>query len=123
MDVSSIRIGDLEGASDYAQKTDIEDAKKVATNYLSVDNTGIMIANMKKKKKLPGDQDLTGKNVFIDNDSVAIRDGLNVSASFESDNITFYNADYNEEIATFGTRGARIGKDNEQHFLVNAESL
>ena len=64
-----------------------------------------------------------GKNVFIDNDSVAIRDGLNVSASFESDNITFYNADYNEEIATFGTRGARIGKDNEQHFLVNAESL
>ena len=104
-------------------KEEAEEAAKVATNYLSVDNTGIMIANMQGGEKLPGDQNLTGKNVFIDNDSVDIRDGLNVSASFESDNITFYNADYNEEIATFGTRGARIGKNNEQHFLVDAESL
>lgn len=104
-------------------KEEAEEAAKVATNYLSVDNTGIMIANMEDGEKLPGDQNLTGKNVFIDNDSVDIRDGLNVSASFESDNITFYNADYNEEIATFGTRGARIGKNNEQHFLVDAESL
>lgn len=104
-------------------KEEAEEAAKVATNYLSVDSTGIMIANMQDGEKLPGDQNLTGKNVFIDNDSVDIRDGLNVSASFESDNITFYNADYNEEIATFGTRGARIGKNNEQHFLVDAESL
>lgn len=104
-------------------KEEAEEAAKVATNYLSVDNTGIMIANMEDGEKLPGDQNLTGKNVFIDNDSVDIRDGLNISASFKSDNITFYNADYNEEIATFGTRGARIGKNNEQHFLVDAESL
>lgn len=59
------------------------DARKVATNYLAVDNTGIMVADMKDGEQLPSTA--TGKNVFIDNDSVDIRNGQNVLSSFGDD--------------------------------------
>lgn len=57
------------------------DARKVATNYLAVDNTGIMIADMEDGEQTPSGI-LTGKNVFIDNDSVDIRNGQTVLSSF-----------------------------------------
>lgn len=57
-----------------------EDAKKVANNYLSADNTGVMVADMSDGQQIPSEA--TGRNVFIDNDSVDIRDGQNVLASF-----------------------------------------
>lgn len=130
--VSSINIGNLEGASNYAQKTDvtqaidnieadIEDAKKVATNYLSIDNTGIMVANMKDGEQKPSEA--TGRNVFIDNDSVDIRNGTLTLASFTGDNTKFYDPVYQKELATFGTSGAIIGANNEQRFVIEKDSV
>lgn len=56
------------------------DARKVATNYLAVDNTGIMVADMENGEQTPSTA--TGKNVFIDNDSVDVRNGQTVLSSF-----------------------------------------
>ena len=48
LDVSSINIGDLNGANNYALKTEITDAEKVATSYITyIDSTeGIKIHNV-----------------------------------------------------------------------------
>lgn len=59
------------------------DARKVAINYLAVDNTGIMVADMKDGEQLPSGI-TSGKNVFIDSTSVQIRDGQNTLSSFGS---------------------------------------
>lgn len=65
-----------------AQKKAHDDAAKVATNYVSKDNTGLMVSD--------GDgtqtpSTATERNVFIDNDSVDIRNGQDVLASFGTD--------------------------------------
>ena len=62
------------------------DARKVATNYLAVDNTGIMVADMQDGEQTPSTA--TGRNVFIDNDSVNIRDGQVVLSRFGDKEIT-----------------------------------
>ena len=63
------------------------DARKVATNYLAVDNTGIMVADMKDGEQTPSGI-LTGKNVLIDSDSVDIRNGQTVLSSFGNGIVT-----------------------------------
>lgn len=97
-------------------------ARKVATNYLSVDSTGIMVADMQDGEQLPSTA--TGRNVFIDNDSVDIRDGQRTLASFRGEDTKFYdvNSD-NKEVASFGSNGVRVGNKDEQHFIVDAESI
>lgn len=97
------------------------DARKVATNYLSIDNTGIMVANMKDGEQKPSEA--TGRNVFIDNDSVDIRNGTLTLASFTGDNTKFYDPVYQKELATFGTSGAIIGANNEQRFVIEKDSV
>ena len=62
------------------------DARKVATNYLAVDNTGIMVADMKDGEQTPSGI-LTGKNVFIDSNSVNIRNGQSLLSSFSDSQI------------------------------------
>lgn len=62
------------------------DARKVATNYLAVDNTGIMVADMKDGEQTPSGI-LTGKNVFIDSESVQIRNGQNTLSSFGNNTV------------------------------------
>ena len=99
------------------------DARKVATNYLAVDNTGIMVANMEDGEQTPSTA--TGRNVFIDNDSVDIRDGQNTLASFTGNNTKFYDITSvsNREVASFGANGVRVGSEEEQHFIVDSESI
>ena len=68
-------IGDVENIAD--------DARKHATNYLSVDNTGIMVANMTgdntyKPSEIPTDN----KNVLITDSDIKIRDGQTQLASY-----------------------------------------
>ena len=63
------------------------DARKVATNYLAVDNTGIMVADMQDGEQTPSGI-LTGKNVLIDSDSVDIRNGQTVLSSFGNGIVT-----------------------------------
>lgn len=64
---------------------EIEDASKVATNYLAVDETGIMVAELSDSEETPSTA--TTKNVFIDSNSVDVRDGQNVLASFGENTI------------------------------------
>lgn len=70
------------------------DARKVATNYLSMDSTGIMVADMNDGEQKPSEA--TGNNVFIDNISVNIRDGQTT-------------------LASFGVDGMQIGLNEESH--------
>lgn len=96
-------------------------ARKVATNYLSADTSGIMVANMENGEQTPSTA--TGRNVFIDNDSVDIRDGQNTLASFTGNNTKFYDIELSREVASFGTNGVRVGSEDEQHFIVDSESI
>jgi len=61
-----------------------DDAEKVATNYLSVDNTGIMVYDGTNGQQLPASASSGTKNVFIDDDSMDIRDGTDVLAYFNA---------------------------------------
>ena len=58
-------------------------AAKVADNYLSADNTGIMVADMTDGNTYTPSTVPSGtKNTFIDEDSFQVRDGTDVLASF-----------------------------------------
>lgn len=120
IDASSISIGNLNGASNYALKTEITDAEKVATSYITyIDSTeGIKIHNISDQVNylklnssaismyrndietlnISNNEIRIGKfsdnNVFIDNTSVNIREGQNI-------------------LASFGVDGMQIGLDNE----------
>lgn len=60
--------------------SNISDAAKTATNYLSFDGSGLVVGDMTKSS--------LGKNVIIDSDSVDIRSGSTVLASFGASVIT-----------------------------------
>jgi hypothetical protein len=64
-------------------ETDINEAKKTANNYLSADNTGIMVADMTDGNQYTPSTVPSGtKNTFIDEESFQVRDGTDVLASF-----------------------------------------
>ena len=149
LNVSSINIGDLNGASNYALKTEITDAEKVATSYITyIDSTeGIKIHNVSDQVNylklnssaismyrndietlnISNNEIRIGKfsdnNVYIDSDSVDIRNGTTTLASFTGDNTRFYDPIYNKELATFGTSGAIIGANNEQRFIIEKDGI
>lgn len=149
IDVSSINIGDLNGASNYALKTEITDAEKVATSYITyIDSTeGIKIHNISDQVNylklnssaismyrndietlnISNNEIRIGKfsdnNVYIDSDSVDIRNGITILASFTGDNTKFYDPIYNKELATFGANGAIIGANNEQRFVIEKDGI
>lgn len=59
------------------------DARKEAVNYLSRDDSGIMVAPMSDDNRYTPSNVPSGvKNTFIDNDSFDVRDGQTVLASF-----------------------------------------
>lgn len=60
----------------------VEEASKVATNYMNFDDNGLVVGDMTNNT--------LGNNVLIDYDSVDIRDGETVLASYGSD-IILYN--------------------------------
>lgn len=61
-------------------QTTATNAAKTATNYLSFNNSGLVVGDMTKST--------LGKNVLIDSDSVDIRNGTTVLASFGAKKIT-----------------------------------
>lgn len=78
-------------------------AAKSATNYMSADNTGIMVADMTDGTQYTPSNVPSGvKNAFIDNDSFDVRDGQTTLASFgESSQIGKSNS-YHATIASDG---------------------
>ena len=55
------------------------ESAKTATNYMNFDNNGLVVGNMM--------EEVLGKNVLIDSDSVDIRDGGTVLASFGANEV------------------------------------
>ncbi len=100
------------------------DASKVATNYLAQDNTGIMVydgsatANQKPATA-------SSRNVFIDSDSVDIRNGIEKLASFEEDAIHLgNNADSSQILMCkdYGRLGTRTqASDAEAYVMIEGE--
>ena len=85
-------------------EADINEAKKTANNYLSADNTGIMVADMTDGNTYtPGTVPSGTKNTFIDEDSFQVRDGQ-------------------ETLASFGET-SQIGKDGAAHMEMDDESI
>lgn len=104
-----VRLTQAEGDVEAAQGA-AEDAAKTATNYLGFDSTGLVV----------GDQTGTslGKNVLIDADSVDIRDGSEVLASFGASAIELGGTSASVSLAgsaTFGYRegGARVTSSSD----------
>lgn len=92
-----------------------EEASKVATNYMNFDETdGLVVGNMTA--------DTLGNNVRIDNDSVDIRSGSNVLATFAANVISLGRAAVNAVIELCGGVGKIIAKkdpDFEDSSLFN----
>lgn len=98
------------------------EAAKTATNYLAMDNTGIMVADMSGGTQYTPSTVPSGvKNAFIDNDSFNVRDGQDVLASFgETSHIGKLGEAHLEQTATGvdvvdsnGTNKVRFGAQSE----------
>ena len=61
---------------------DIQDASETASKYISTDSTGIMIYDGESGQQTPSNPNSTTNNVFIDENSLDIRKGTDVLASF-----------------------------------------
>lgn len=73
----------FEGAFRTLREIEEMKAAKVADNYLSADNTGIMVADMTDGNTYTPSTVPSGtKNTFIDEDSFQVRDGQEILASF-----------------------------------------
>lgn len=88
------------------------DAKKIATNYMSSDNTGIMVADLEDGEQTPSTA--TGRNVRITNTAVEVRDGQDVKASFGTEVVL---GDTNESKLRLGDTYIRAqdSDDNEYY--------
>lgn len=89
------------------------DAKKVATNYLASDSTGIMVAELSGGAQTPSTA--TGNNVRITSTTVDVRKGQNTLTSMGQSGMQVYNGS--------GTRIANLGYGagtSEQGTTVNA---
>ena len=98
-------------------KKDTNDAKKVATNYLSADTTGIMIADLADGTQTPSTA--TGRNVKIDNSFVYIRDGQTTIAQF-GDVVTIGKTDGSESYQRLDYHSLQlIDKEGHAYFYVS----
>lgn len=86
------------------QQTQVDDARRQATNYLAADASGIMVADMTDGTRYTPSTVPTGtKNTFIDSDSFDVRDGTTV-------------------LASFGTT-SQIGQDDENHLNIDSSGI
>lgn len=97
----------------------IDDARKVASNYLSADDSGIMVANLANGVVNPSDMQ-NGKNVLITSNDVKIRDGQRQLASY-GDTITIGKTATGERNVYIDSNGVNIreGTDKISQFGSN----
>ena len=115
----------------------IDDARKVASNYLSADDSGIMVANLANGVVSPSNMQ-NGKNVLITSDDVKIRDGQQQLASYGESTVIgkigIDGSDYGSNIritknsisgnrrGVIGYDGGRVIDGNIQTFNINIGS-
>lgn len=75
-----------QASADEAQET-ADDAKKMAIDYLARDDTGIMVANLLDGDHTPSTA--VGNNVYINDNSVNIRDGIDNIGTFAKTGIHY----------------------------------
>ena len=83
-------------------KSTADDAKKVATNYISTDSSGLMVADLTNKTETPSTA--TGYNTYISSDGLHVRKGLT-------------------DLANFLISGEQIGLENESHLNLDYHSF
>lgn len=90
-----------DAARDEAQaaQSAAEEAAKVATNYLGFDSSGLVVGDMTAGE--------LGKNVLIDADSVDVRDGSEVLASFGASGMSIYQSN-GDKLANFSGNGLSL---------------
>ena len=93
------------------EEIETEKAKKTATNYMSSDNTGIMVADLADGEQLP--KNATGKNVFI-------TAGYGEGSSAVDAGVHIRNGQ--EDLASFGET-AIIGKENNVHLQIGSTGI
>lgn len=93
------------------------DAKKIATNYMSSDNTGIMVADLEDGEQTPSTA--TGRNVRITNTAVEVRDGQDVKASFGTEVVL---GDTNESKLRLGDKYIRA-QDSDNNIYYEVQDL
>ena len=129
IDASSINIGDLNGVSNYALKTEVTDAEKVATSYITyIDSTeGIKIHNISDQTnylKLNSSAiSMYRKNIEtinINNNEVRIGKNSGNNVYIDSDSIDIKNGQM--VLATFGEM-MQIGQNNKNHAIINPLSF
>jgi len=83
--------------------TKANDAKKVATNFIATDSSGMMVYDGSSGTHTPTNPGSTTSNVLIDSNSVDIRQGTDV-------------------LATFGST-TRVGKQNEANVVIDSTGM
>lgn len=102
-------------------EADINEAKKTANNYISADNTGLMVANMADGNTYtPSNVPSGTKNTFIDEDSFQVRDGTDVLASFGETSQIGKDTANHQVIDTTGIKG--INADGDTIFDIDMDS-
>ena len=97
------------------QTADTEEAKKVATNYIDIDeNKGITVGNMQDKT--------LGHNTYIDANGVSIREGETVLASFEDDEIALGKNNQTAQITFCGGLGL-LGYSADEGVYVSSNGI
>ena len=82
----------------------VDDAKKYATNYISSDEHGVMVANMTDGVRyIPSEVPDGVRNAYIDPDGFYVRDGQDVVAKFATE--------------------SRIGKEDANHLDIDATGI
>lgn len=121
----SFEYGEVSISSSYAAAraayAQALEAKKSATNYVSADSTGLMVANMADGNTYtPGTVPSGVKNTFIGNESFDIRDGTSSLASFgTTTRIGRQGAAHLEQSAS----GLKvIGADDDNYVNIGAQS-
>lgn len=100
--VSSLKVEKGNMATDWSPApedvdADIDDAAKTATNFLRMDSGGLTVGDLRTST--------TGKNVHIDQDSVDIRNGSTVLATFEAERIGLGMNSTNAGVEFIGGKG------------------
>lgn len=98
-------------------KIDVDDAKKVATNFLGFDSNGVVVGDRTKST--------LGKNVLIDSDSVDIRDGSTVLATFAANQIELGKKAKTTIIKLCNGKGQITTQnvDNHESLVISSDSI
>lgn len=126
------------GNNTAATTAEVNVAAQTASNYIALGATGIMIYDGRNGIQSADNPSTTINNVFIDNDSLDIRKGTNVLATFGATEARIGNQsgghllagsngiavkDGLTELAIFGVNGMRMGKEDGAHITLQGESL